>query len=61
MHGDSSLVRKEKLSKVLRRIDCTEKLANLVLNQRVENVTVQGLGFAMVSVDWFASGIVSRT
>jgi len=43
MHGDPPVVGKEKLSKVLGRMNGPEKLANLLLNQRVENVTVQGI------------------
>ncbi|KIX00544.1 uncharacterized protein Z518_09609 [Rhinocladiella mackenziei CBS 650.93] len=43
MHGEIPTVGKEKLSKVLGRMNGPEKLANLLLNQRVDNVTVQGI------------------
>ena len=50
MYGDPLIIGKEKLSKVLGRINGLEKLANLLLNQCIENITVQGILLGSVDI-----------
>ena len=40
IYSNPSIIGKEKLSKILNRINNLEKLVNLLLNQRIENVTI---------------------